>query len=109
MSLRKTLLEWLEWGVEPDGTAELSAQDQRLLVADIYTVEPSFLQDALAESFARTPALGTEVLQALRQEDFVQLGATLDRVLRGYLIGSRWLETEFREVHEQETDYDGDQ
>lgn len=109
MSLRSILVEWLDYGVEPDGTFNLSASDQRLLVADVYTVEPSFLQDAVAESLARSPALGAEILAAFRTEDFVQMGAVLDRVLRGYLIGSRWLETELREVQEQEALYDGDQ
>jgi hypothetical protein len=102
-------LEWLDYGVRPDGTARLSADDQRSLVADIYTVDPAFLQDALAESLARNPSYASEVVQALRTADLLQLGAVVDRVLRGYLIGSNWLETEMREVYEQEATYDGDQ
>jgi hypothetical protein len=109
MSLRKVLLEWLDAGVKPDGTAQLSADDQRSLVADIYTVEPSFLQDALADSLARYPTYANEIVQALRTADLPQLGAVVDKICRGNLIGSNWLETEMREVSEQESFYDGDQ
>lgn len=109
MSLRDVLIEWLESGVEPDGTADLDATEQRDLVADIYTVEPGFMVDALVESFTRKPESAAEVVAALRSADFAQLGAVMDRVLRSHLIGSPWLESELRETHEQESTYDGDQ
>jgi len=108
MSLRQVFISWLEAGVEPDGTADLTADDQRRLVADIYSVEPSLLQDALAESLAHTPAYGAEIVAALREGDIVHVGAFVDRILRRFLIGSPWIETEMREVQEQESTYDED-
>lgn len=109
MALRHVLIEWLDQGVEPDGTSALSADDQRHLVADICTAEPDFLTDAFCESVARYPTYSTEIISALRSADALQMFAVMDRVFRGYLIGSSWLETELREVQEQEAAYDGDQ
>lgn len=108
MALRHVLIEWLE-EVSPDGTSRLSADQQRHLVADIYTTEPDFLTDAIYESVARYPTYSTEIVQALRTEDAFQMFAVMDRILRGHLIGSPWLETELRQVQEQEAMYDGDQ
>jgi hypothetical protein len=108
MSLRKVLIEWIQW-VDPHATETLDADDQRQLTADVYTVEPEFLTDAISDSLARHPLYAADILAAYRTNDFLQMGAVLDRMLRGYLIGSKWLESEMREVAEQESMYDGDQ
>jgi hypothetical protein len=108
-AFRSVCVEWLQYGLEPDGTTDLSADDQRHFLSDIYGTEPSLLQDCLAESLARSPAYAAEILEAFRTSDFAQLGSVVDRLMRKFLIGSTWLETELREIQEQERNYDEDE
>jgi hypothetical protein len=109
MSLRKVFVEWLNYGVEPDGTADLTATDQRHFLFDVYSTEPDLFSDCVAESLARSPAYAAEILAAFREGDVTQIGAVMDRLMRRFLIGSPWLETELREVQEQEREYDEDE
>ena len=105
MSLREVLIDWLEV-VDPDCTDALSPPEQREFCADWYSEDYDPLLDALAETLARTPAIRNELLTAFRGGDFLQLGAVVDKVLRGYLIGSEYVEGRLREIQEQETRYE---
>ncbi len=109
MSLRKAILEWISYGYDEDSIDDLDAEDQRALSFDVYTAEQDFLQDAISEAIGTNPGYRAEILLAYKQADFVQIGAVIDRILRHYLIGSKWLKTEFREASEQERMWDGDE
>ena len=105
MSLRDILLDWINGGVEPDGTGDLSPADQRQFTADVYTEVPDYLYDALVETLVRSPQVRSALLSAYRSGDFLQAGAILDKTLRGYLINSPDIEQQMREVKEQNTEY----
>jgi hypothetical protein len=105
MSLRDILLDWITGGVEPDGTGDLSPADQRQFTADVYSEVPDYLYDALVETLVRSPQVRSDLLAAYRVGDFLQVGAIVDRTLRGYLIGSPDMEQQMREVKEQNSEY----
>ena len=105
MSLRDILLDWINGGVEPDGTGDLSPADQRQFTADIYSEVPDHLYDALVETLVRSPQVRSSLVSAYRDGDFLQVGAVLDKALRAYVIGSPFIENEMREAKEQESEY----
>ena len=105
MALREILIDWLEV-VDPDCTDALSPPEQRDFCADWYSEDVDPLYDAIVETLARTPSARHELLDAFRHGDFMQIGAVLDRILRGYLIGSDYVEGRMREVQEQEGRYE---
>lgn len=110
MSIRSVVVEWLEWGLEPGQLDTLTPEEQRHFVADICQAEPEWTFDAFSEGFSRSPAKRVELEQALRDGDFLQLGAVLDSVIRNYIIEtcSEFWEAEFTVVKEQENRYDGE-
>ena len=110
-TLRSVVVEWLQWGLEPGQLDSLSADEQRQFVADVFQAEPNWTFDALSEGFARLPSKRVELEQALREGDFLQVGAVLDYVCRHYVCKTcaEFWESEFTQVQEQETDYSGDE
>jgi hypothetical protein len=108
VSLQKVLEEWLDYGVNPRDTSALSAEDQRELVADIYTEERDLLGEAFSEMLARSPILHSELVRHYRANDAVQIYATVDRLMREFLIGSPWLEFEFNWTKERLDEYEED-
>jgi hypothetical protein len=100
----------LTWGLEPGQLDTLSADDQRQFIADVFQAEPNWTFDSLNEGLSRLPSKRVELEQALREGDFMQMGAVIDYVCRRYVIEScrDYWESEFTQVQEQESTYDGD-
>lgn len=110
MSLRSVIEEWLAWGVEP-GRLELGVENQREFAADVMQSEKDWLIDALAESLTRRPASAAKLIEAFRQADALQVGATIDECIRWYVFEhcADYWEAEFTMIGEQNSDYMGDE
>ena len=110
-TLRSVVVEWLRWGLEPGQLDTLTPDEQRQFVADVFQAEPDWTIDAVTEGFSRLPSKRAEFERAFRDADFLQAGAALDFVCRYYVIeicASHW-ESEFTQIQQQESDYEGDE
>jgi hypothetical protein len=111
MSLRNVVSEWVKWGLEPGELDSLSVEDQLQFCADVMQANSEWTFDAFAEGFSRKPGKRAELEAALRNRDWMQVGAAVEFVFRDYIIrqcSSHW-EAEFQMVSEEESEYQGDE
>jgi hypothetical protein len=104
------VVEWLEWGVEPGALGMLSPENKRQFVADVMDADPDWFHDAIGEFYTRNPGRRAALISNFRDGDFLQIGADIDRAFISYVIDhcAEFWESEFTQIQEQESAYDGD-